>query len=203
MFPQVYLTHLEPTKEKKKKYKRKNILTVFADWFALGSSFNTYPGFVQLYLSFYFLLGWSQNTCQIWKRRLLRPFRSMCPALGYVHGFLNSLVYAEALGSSSTFISSCNLFLSGLLGLFIVCPKCCALLQLLWPVPVPLDVFSRSHPGTYPSSANAQSWTKQREAFAPVLDGSCQTGWYNHSCLRIMSVLLPSKMHQEYGLLLS
>lgn len=141
----------------------------------------------------------------MWKPSLRRPFRSVCLALGRMHAFLNSLVYAEL---RKLWLPHLSLLQSFPFWAFLVCllfvlsvVSCC---RLLWPIPLPLDVFVRCYSGIHLSSGNAQNCMKQREAFAPVFDGSCQTGC-THNCnsLRVMSVLFPSNMHQGYGRLFS
>lgn len=83
-----------------------------------------------------------------------------------------------------TFISSPNPFLLQVLGLFIACPKCCFLYQLLQPVPAPLNIFSRSHLGTCPSSGNAQNWAKQGKPLYQSLKGAArQVETHNYKSL--------------------
>ena len=136
---------------------------------------------------------------QMWKPSLLRPFLSMYPGLGHVHDFLNSLVYAEAFKSSHSHIYLFSQPLSSLASWSFYC-----LSQLLQPVRAPLNVFSRSHLGTCPSSGNAQSWAKQGQPLHQSLMGvGRQVETHSHNFLTKMSVSLPSSLHQEYGLLFS
>lgn len=103
-----------------------------------------------------------------------------------------------------TFISSPNPSFPWLLGLFIACPNCRFMPQLLQPIPAPLNVFGRSHLGTCPSSGNAQSWAKQGQPLHQSLMGVArQVETHSHNFLTKMSVSLPSNLHQEYGLLFS
>lgn len=84
-------------------------------------------------------------------------------------------------------ISSFRVFL-----VFIACPNCCFIHQLLQPIPASLNVFSRSHLGTCHSCRNAQSWASQGLSLMKVfrLRLTATIFFYQNDCIAFQQFAL-------------